>query len=90
MFNKEYNKLQDNEKTEFRLWFLTLLDETNPVTVTFNKINGEERIMKCTNKYGVVPTVETKRLSDTHCIVWDVDQEDWRSFLFENVKKIEV
>jgi hypothetical protein len=44
--------------------------------------------MKCTLKEGIAPTVENPKESDTLCVVWDQVMNNWRSFKFENIKKI--
>ena len=62
--------------------------------VTFNKINGEQRIMNCTLHPRVIPKATKKDpLSETKVrevntkvvSVLDVKAEGWRSFRVENV-----
>jgi hypothetical protein len=64
------------------------------VTVTFEKVNGEERTMKATLLSEYLPqekkTIgETKprKSNDEVLNVWDVEANDWRSFRIDNVKK---
>lgn len=67
----------------------------NIVTVTFTKVNGDERVMTCTllsehipnapTTNGEVVVKETK--SDT-VSVWDINANGWRSFRVANVKSI--
>lgn len=68
----------------------------NVATVTFTKVNGEERVMKCTLLSEHIPNapkqngelvVEEKSTSN-NVSVWDVDANGWRSFRVENVKSI--
>jgi hypothetical protein len=68
----------------------------NIVTVTFTKVNGDERVMKCTLRSELIPNasirngelvVEQKSTSN-NVAVWDVDASGWRSFRVENVKNI--
>ena len=69
----------------------------NIVTVTFTKVDGTERVMKCTLMSEYVPNApsnngqmllqesESKALS-----VWDTELNGWRSFRVDNVKSISV
>lgn len=60
-------------------------------TVTFNKVNGEERIMECTLVNDMIP--ENLRPSDDEGVqrtldvirAYDVRAAGWRSFRVENV-----
>ncbi len=70
----------------------------NIVTVTFTKVNGDERVMKCTLLPEHVPNastnngqlvIETKSVSNT-IPVWDLTANGWRSFKVENVKNISI
>jgi hypothetical protein len=70
----------------------------NIVTVTFTKVNGDERVMKCTLLPEHVPNastnngqlvIETKGVSNT-IPVWDLTANGWRSFKVENVKNISI
>ncbi len=70
----------------------------NIVTVTFTKVNGDERVMKCTLLPEHVPNASTKNgelviesKTTTNTIpVWDLNANGWRSFKVENVKNISV
>lgn len=62
------------------------------VTVTFTKVNGEERVMNCTllSEYlpgGTAPTLLTESTSD-NVSVWDTEVNGWRSFKLSSVKSI--
>lgn len=84
-----YATATQDEQKQFREWLLGVLDMHERVTVTFTKADGTIREMNCTTKEGVRPVVEQKKTSDTLCTVWDVDLGAWRSFKFENIKKID-
>jgi WYL_2, Sm-like SH3 beta-barrel fold len=68
----------------------------NIVTVTFTKVNGEERVMKCTLRSELIPNAPTRngelvverKTASNNVSVWDVDASGWRSFRVENVKNI--
>jgi hypothetical protein len=70
----------------------------NVVSVTFTKVNGEERVMKCTLRSDLVPNaliqngelVLEQKQSSNNVSVWDVDANGWRSFRVANVKNISV
>ena len=69
----------------------------NIVEVTFLKVNGSERIMRCTLRGEMIPNaplkngelmIETKTNSNNNISVWDIEANGWRSFRVENVKNI--
>lgn len=60
-------------------------------TVTFEKLDGTERIMKCTRKPEFIP-VEFRPKGDKPLkenleviAAYDIDSKGWRSFIVENV-----
>ena len=62
------------------------------VNVTFTKVNGEMRVMKCTLQENVVPAFESKGVkkeNDNVLSVWDLDKSAWRSFRVDSVKSVE-
>lgn len=67
----------------------------NIVTVTFTKVNGEERTMKCTLMSEYVPNAPTnagqvllQESESTAVSVWDTEVNGWRSFRVDSVKSI--
>ena len=63
--------------------------------VTFEKIDGTLREMKCTLMENAIETYEritdrTKPANDSVVSVWDIDKQSWRSFRIDSVKIIEV
>ncbi len=60
--------------------------------VTFNKLDGEERIMTCTKMEQYIP--EDKRpktdkpSKEGTVTVWDVKADGWRSFRYDRVTKV--
>jgi hypothetical protein len=83
-----YKNANSEEQQTFREWLLGVLRSTDTVEVTFTKKDGTLREMKCTLKEGIAPKVENPKESDTLCTVWDTVLEQWRSFHFENITKI--
>jgi WYL_2, Sm-like SH3 beta-barrel fold len=67
----------------------------NIVTVTFTKVNGDERTMKCTLMAEYVPNAPTNngqvllQESESKAVsVWDTEANGWRSFRVDSVKSI--
>lgn len=60
-------------------------------TVSFTKVDGERRDMRCTLNEEFLPARQTDNVKQARkenpavCSVWDVDKEAWRSFRWENV-----
>lgn len=97
----DWTKLMSSEENsefvktpEFRDWLLGILsDEKNPTTVTFMKKDGTQRVMRCTRNPSQIPEdLQPKNGtndSETSIRVFDLDKNEWRSFIVENVKRIE-
>jgi len=69
----------------------------NVVTVTFTKVNGEERTMQCTLIAEYIPNASTSngkvllQESETKTVaVWDIEANAWRSFRLSSVKNISI
>ena len=67
------------------------------VVVTFNKINGDKRVMTCTLQEGIVPEATKKdpasqkkvqKINEEVQVVWDVNAKGWRSFRWANVTEV--
>ena len=90
-----------NSNTEFKTqeakdWLKGLLHD-GEVVVTFNKINGDKRVMTCTLKEGVIPPAtkedtasqkKVRAISEETQVVWDTNANGWRSFRWENVIEV--
>ena len=64
----------------------------NVMRVTFTKINGEERVMRCTLHNSVLPEqpisgIKKKENQET-LSVWDLDNDGWRSFRLDSIKEM--
>lgn len=70
----------------------------NVVTVTFIKLNGDERVMKCTLLPEYLPasvivdgrTIVNEDGGRNNVAVWDIDAAGWRSFRVDSVKTLSV
>jgi len=75
------------------------LDELNNqlresvLVVTFNKLDGDERIMTCTKKFELIPESSRpktdKKPPKGNVTVWDLNAKGWRSFKYDRVTKVE-
>ena len=70
---------------------LTELLRSGIVEVTFTKVDGTERVMRCTLQPQYLPeSIEKEgvkvRNPDVQS-VWDIDINAWRSFRFDSVKE---
>ena len=70
---------------------------SNIVTVTFTKVNGEERVMKCTLMSEYIPNAPTNngqvllQESESKAVsVWDTEMNGWRSFRVDSVKSVSI
>lgn len=71
----------------------------HPIIVTFNKLDGDERVMTCTLQASSLPPAtdqdklsqtKIRNLEDKLVVVWDLKAQAWRSFRYDRVTKIEV
>ena len=75
------------------------LDELNNqlresvLVVTFNKLDGDERIMTCTKKFELIPDSSRPKTDKEppkgNVTVWDLNAKGWRSFKYDRVTKVE-
>ncbi len=88
-------KLSEKEFKLFKKWLKSHL-EFGPVTVTFTKVDGSERIMECTTNSTLIPEVENKssepkkekKKSDEAITVYDLQAKGWRSFRWDSIKQV--
>lgn len=66
------------------------------IFVTFTKLDGTERTIKCSLNQAYIPlekmpkTTDNQRSdSDNTIAVWDIENEGWRSFRTDKVIKID-
>jgi hypothetical protein len=73
--------------------------ENNVVIVTFNKLNGDERVMPCTLMRNRIPPAtkddplsqkKVREVSDKVIPVWAIESEAFRSFRYDRVTKVQV
>jgi hypothetical protein len=79
-----YGKLSRNELRD-------LLSE-NVLRVTFNKKNGDRRVMTCTLKQDLLPkSTNTTSYKEalTSLSVWDTNANGWRAFCLDKIQNVE-
>ena len=70
--------------------------ENGVATVTFEKVDGTLREMRCTLRSDMMPVqllreegdASKRTTPDTVLAVWDLDQGGWRSFRMDSVKNV--
>lgn len=88
--------LTDKELKLFKKWLKSHLT-FGPVTVTFMKKDGTERVMECTTSPSLVPVEPVseslkpkreKKSNDEVCPVYDLESKAWRSFRWDSIKQV--
>jgi len=88
--------MDDLTEAAVHAWLKSVLQNV-PATITFTKVDGTERVMKCTLEAKelppVVPLVEgktpRKETTSTKALrVFDLEKKEWRSFTVKNLKQI--
>jgi len=71
---------------------LTNLLNESIITVTFNKLDGEQRIMTCTKSKKIIPAESLPKTNNDPkqgtITVWDVNARGWRSFKYDRVTEV--
>lgn len=89
--------IDDKLEKQIYDWLKGILPTTE-ATITFTKIDGTERVMKCTLEADKLPPVVVKedakprkQTDSTKALrVFDLDKKEWRSFTIKNLKRIEL
>jgi len=84
----------ENDIAVFRGWLKGVLT-VQPAIITFTKKDGTERVMNCTLRADLLPSVEIKedkaprKYNDSALAVYDLEANSWRSFTVSSVKRVE-
>lgn len=90
--------LSEKEFKLFKKWLKGHL-AFGPVTVTFTKKDGTERIMECTTSSKIVPQESVtesitpkreKKVNEDVCPVFDLEAKHWKSFRWDSVKNVTI
>ncbi len=92
---KNLTNIDDVTEANLHAWLKSML-QTGPATVTFTKVDGTERVMKCTLEAKDLPPVvikedskPRKETSSTKALrVFDLEKQEWRSFTIKNITSI--
>ena len=87
--------IDDRVEPMLHEWLKDMLSVTE-ATITFTKVDGTERVMKCTLEANKLPpvvikeNVKPRKQSDStkSLRVFDVEKNEWRSFNIKSIKKI--
>ena len=79
----------------FKKWLRSHL-KFGPVTVTFTKKDGSERVMKCTTnptyilfkEPSLVESRREKKINDDVMPVYDMEAGHWKSFRWDSIKSV--
>jgi len=91
-----YTEWTDKDWDKLTEWLNGVL-KINPITITFTKKDGTERVMKCTLDPKLLPKVESKIVTEdkkprkentTSMRVFDLEKNEWRSFTIKSIKHI--
>lgn len=89
--------LSEEDFKKFKKWLRSHL-ALGPVTVTFTKKDGTERVMECTTSPTIVPAEpivegvekKEKKVNEDIMPVYDIEAQGWRSFRWDSVKQISI
>ena len=95
--------LSEQDLKLFKKWLRSHLNY-GPVTVTFTKKDGSERVMECTTNTSLVPQVlhvtntdnpidfpvakKERKVSEDIMPVYDLESRAWKSFRWDSIKQI--
>lgn len=92
----QIGNLDEENSKLFKKWLKGHL-KFGPVSVTFTKKDGTERVMKCTTSPSLVPSVELvegaepkreKKVNEDVMPVFDLEANAWKSFRWDSVKSV--
>lgn len=90
----EKRRKEELNHPNFKTWFAGLLKEIE-VNLTFKKVNGEIRKMRCTLNEELIPQDKkstgnsTRKSPQDSIAVYDLDKQDWRSFRYDSIIEFE-
>lgn len=91
-------QLTAEDLPKFKKWLKEML-AMGPVTVTFTKRDGTERVMECTTSTELVPQepivegADPKREKKTNedvMPVFDLESKHWKSFRWDSIKQVNI
>lgn len=93
ILNNAYSEMTVKDQKKFREWVKGIL-RRETATLTFQKKDGTMRVMKASLREEHFPVYEKKTervrtVNDEVLSVVDLEKNEWRSFRFDSIKKIE-
>jgi hypothetical protein len=93
VLNNAYSEMTVKDQKKFREWVKGIL-RRETATLTFQKKDGTMRVMKASLREEHFPVYEKKTervrtVNDEVLSVVDLEKNEWRSFRFDSIKKIE-
>jgi hypothetical protein len=88
-----YSTMSEKDQKMFREWITGILKQET-ATLTFQKKDGTMRVMKASLREDHMPVFEKKtdtvrKVNDEVLSVVDLEKNEWRSFRFDSIRKIE-
>jgi len=90
-------KMSEKDWETFGPWLKDML-KMGPVSVTFTKKDGTQRVMECTLDPNLLPPVQVtesteepkkkKATNDNVMAVYDLESKGWRSFTIKSVTNV--
>lgn len=89
--------IDDRVEPMLHSWLKSILS-VSEAKITFTKVDGTERVMKCTLEATKLPPVvikedakPRKESDSTKALrVFDIEKQEWRSFTIKNIKRIDL
>jgi hypothetical protein len=93
VLNNAYSEMTVKDQKKFREWVKGILQRETAI-LTFQKKDGTMRVMKASLREEHFPVYEKKTervrtVNDEVLSVVDLEKNEWRSFRFDSIKKIE-
>ena len=93
LLNNAYSEMNPKDQKKFREWVKGIL-RRETATLTFQKKDGTMRVMKASLREEDMPSYEkqterVRAVNDEVLSVVDLEKNEWRSFRFDSIKKIE-
>ena len=95
--------LSEQDLKLFKKWLRSHLNY-GPVTVTFTKKDGSERVMECTTNTSLVPQIvhetntdnpidfpapkKERKVNEDIMPVYDLESKAWKSFRWDSIKQV--
>ena len=93
LMDSSYAQMSEKDQKMFREWVKGIL-QRETATLTFQKKDGTMRVMKASLREEHMPVFEKKtdtvrKVNDEVLSVVDIEKNEWRSFRFDSIRKIE-